>query len=244
MSIEESFQGNQKDERLVEIHQRLETLEEQVKKINTLEVYTKRLVKVEEHLELLHFKEKANKEESISKIKSSDTFNKAEFVKDFGNVVLDKVKQIIHKEMESFQNRFLELHNRISKLENQVALLEKQNREHLSAIQSLQQKKNKDEKTGKENLREGQPIIFQEIHIDKLFMDKYEQTNNMGQLGIKELSGHLTIGASYDKGVIPHELAEQWKEEMNHLNEIKKDELKPKLSKKNDNESSSKADSD
>ncbi len=58
MPIKESFQENQKDERLVEIHQRLETLEEQVKKINTFEVYTKRLVKVEEHLGLLHFKEK------------------------------------------------------------------------------------------------------------------------------------------------------------------------------------------
>ncbi len=237
MPIKESFQGDQKDERLVEIHQRLEVLEEQVKKINTLE----------EHLELLNFKEKVNKEESISKIKSSDTFNKAEFVKGFGNVVLDKVKQIIHREMEPFQNRFMELHNRISKLENQVALLEKQNKEHLMAIQSLQEKKNKQEETAKENPREGQPIIFQEIHVDKLFMDKYEQTNNMGQLGIKELSGHLTIGASYDKGVIPHELAEEWKEEINSLHDIKKGEFEHKSSEKseeNDNQISIKADID
>ena len=57
-------------------------------------------------------------------------------------------------------------------------------------------------------------------------MDKYEQTNNLGQLGIKELSGHLNIGATYDKGVIPNELVEEWKKEMNSLNQMKENELK------------------
>jgi DNA repair exonuclease SbcCD ATPase subunit len=234
MPIKGFFQGDQKDERLVEIHQKLEALEEQMKKINTLE----------EHLESLNGKEKVNKEKSISKITSPDTFNKVEFVKGFGNIVLDKVKQIIHKERESFQNRFTELHNRISKLENQIALLQKQNKEHVITIQSLQQQKNKHEETGDENPHEGQPIIFQEIHVDKLFMDKYEQITNMGQLDVKELSGQVTIGASYDKGVIPSELAEEWKEQMSQLNQIKQDAFQSKLGKKIDNEGSNKADSD
>ena len=56
MPIKEFFQGNPKDEWLVEIHQRLEALERQVKKINTFEVYMKRIIKVEEHLGLLHLR--------------------------------------------------------------------------------------------------------------------------------------------------------------------------------------------
>ncbi|WP_142406516.1 hypothetical protein [Heyndrickxia sporothermodurans] len=34
-----------------------------------------------------------------------------------------------------------------------------------------------------------QPIIIQKVNVEKILLDKYEQTNNFGQLGIKELSG-------------------------------------------------------
>ena len=57
-------------------------------------------------------------------------------------------------------------------------------------------------------------------------MDKYEQTNNMGQLGIKELSGHLKLAQPMIKGVIPNELVEEWKKEMNSLNQMKENQLK------------------
>ena len=221
MPIKKFFQGNQKD-----VQQRLEQLENQMKKINTLEVYMKRFVKVEEHLGLLNFREKINKKEATNRTKTADNYDKAVFIKDVENQVLSKVKQMVQMEMEPIQNLLMEFHSQISKMENQIAALEKQNKEYLIEIQDLQQKKFSHEETVKEDPQQGQPIIFQEIHVEKLFMDKYEQTNNMGQLGIKELSGNLTIGASYEKGVIPNDLAEEWKEEMNHLNQIKKDEFK------------------
>jgi hypothetical protein len=104
-------------------------------------------------------------------------------------------------------------------------LLKKQYQEQLLTVQNLWAKKNKQDDVEKENHHEGQPIIFQEIHVDKLFMDKYEQTNNLGQVGINELSGHFTIGAAYDKGVIPHELVEEWKAGMNSLNQMKEHEF-------------------
>ena len=50
-----------------------------------------------------------------------------------------------------------------------------------------------------EDLTMGQEQIFKTLYIDKLYLDKYEQNNNFAQLGIKELSGALNIGATYGK---------------------------------------------
>lgn len=221
MPIKKFSQGNQKD-----LLQRIEQLEHQIKKINTFEVYMKRFVKIEEQLGLLNFREKVNKKETANRTKAYEGYDKAVFTKDVENQVLGKVKQMVQMEMEPIQNLLMEFHNRMSKMENQIAALEKQNKEYLIEIQRLQQKKILQEDTVKEDPQQGQPIIFQEIHVEKLFMDKYEQTNNMGQLGIKDLSGNLTIGASYEKGIIPNDLAEEWKEEMKKLNQIKKDKHK------------------
>lgn len=225
MPINNFFQGNQRDEQLMKIHQRLEALERQIKKINTLEVYMSRIIKVEERLGLLHLREKVNKEESKNKTQITYRDEK-EFIRDFENQVMDKVKHMIQSEMASIHNMLMEFDNRISKLEDQITSLEKQSSEKIRVIQDILQKKNIQEEAAKVNPQEGQPIIFQEIHVDKLFMDKYEQTNNLGQLGIKELSGHLNIGATYDKGVIPHELVEEWKKEMDSLHQMKEDQKK------------------
>ena len=216
MPKNEFFQENPKDKWLVEIHQRLEVLERQFKQINAFELYMKRIIKVEERLGLLNSRAKVGNEES-------DRSNQGDLIKDFEEQVLVKARQLIQMEREPIQNMFVEFQNRIVKLENQISSLEKKSTENIKANQNL---KNKQEEAPKENPHEGQPIIFQEIHIDKLFMDKYEQTNNLGQLGIKELSGHLNIGATYDKGVIPNELVEEWKKEMNSLNQMKENQLK------------------
>ena len=215
--------GVPNEEQVAEIQRRIETLEKQVKKINTLEVYMQRFIKVEERLGLLNLKEKLNKVEPIKK--PVDEVNRKS-ISDIEDQVLSKVQEMIKIEMEPFQNMLTELHNRISRVENRIIALERKSKENIIAIQQLQKEKNKHPEFAKEEMhQEGQPIIFQEIHVEKLFMDKYEQTNNLGHLGVKELSGHLTIGATYDKGVIPNELVEEWKEEMNSLNQIKADEL-------------------
>ncbi|OZI12231.1 hypothetical protein CEW92_07060 [Bacillaceae bacterium SAS-127] len=65
-------------------------------------------------------------------------------------------------------------------------------------------------------------IIYQEFNIDKLYLDKYELTNNLGQLGIKDLHGTLHIGASH--GNIPHSepMTDKQKEQLEKLKQDKK----------------------
>lgn len=47
------------------------------------------------------------------------------------------------------------------------------------------------------------PIIIEKINIEKIIVDKYELNNNFGQLGIKELTGKLNIGATYGSEYTP-----------------------------------------
>lgn len=203
MPNREFFQDNPNDELLMEIEQRLKALERQVKKIHELDTYLKRIIKVEERL--FHLQE----------------IHKGDIIKDMERHVVTEVKQLMDQEIRPIQHMFKEFYNKTLQLEKQVASLEKKTTEDLVAIQDLLDKKIQSEAEKKIHPHEGQPIIFQEIHIDKFFMDKYEQTNNLGQLGIKELSGHLNIGATYDKGVIPNELVEEWKKEMHSLQQMK-----------------------
>ena len=65
--------------------------------------------------------------------------------------------------------------------------------------------------------------IFKTLYIDKLYLEKYEQNNNFAQLGIKNLSGALNIGATYGKEAIPKEITEQVKEEMTKMKEMKEE---------------------
>lgn len=62
-------------------------------------------------------------------------------------------------------------------------------------------KKVADSAGAKPQKEQATPIIIQQMHVEKFLVDKYEMTNNLGQLGIKELSGHLNIGATYGAGV-------------------------------------------
>lgn len=59
-----------------------------------------------------------------------------------------------------------------------------------------------------------QDLIFKTLYIDKLYLDKYEQNNNFAQLGIKNLSGVLNIGATYGSDAVPKEITEQVKEDI------------------------------
>ncbi|GGE32303.1 hypothetical protein GCM10011391_08710 [Pullulanibacillus camelliae] len=41
------------------------------------------------------------------------------------------------------------------------------------------------------------PTIIEHIHVDKVVVEHYKQSNNFGALGIKSLEGRLNIGANY-----------------------------------------------
>jgi hypothetical protein len=61
------------------------------------------------------------------------------------------------------------------------------------------------------------------IMIDKLYIDKYEQNNNFAQIGIRELSGALNIGATYGKDVIPKKITEEAKVEIEKMKAAKEE---------------------
>jgi hypothetical protein len=65
--------------------------------------------------------------------------------------------------------------------------------------------------------------IFKTLYIDKLYLEKYEQNHNFAQLGIKNLSGALNIGATYGKDAIPQEITEKVKEDMVNMKAMKEE---------------------
>jgi hypothetical protein len=90
----------------------------------------------------------------------------------------------IHDKQSS--QKVLELEKRISVLENEV----KKNKDDLLRELNLLDSKND---------KDAQPVIkIEHLKIDKIMIDKLDYANNFGQLGIKELSGKLNIGSSYD----------------------------------------------
>ncbi|WP_160725283.1 hypothetical protein [Bacillus sp. USDA818B3_A] len=88
------------------------------------------------------------------------------------------------------------------------------------------------------------PSNYKTLYIDKLYLEKYEQNNNFAQIGIRELSGALNIGATYGKDVIPKKITEQVKADMEGLKAVKEEMEKQQMStdesdKPQTNESSS-----
>ena len=59
--------------------------------------------------------------------------------------------------------------------------------------------------------------------LDKFFLDKYEQNNNIGQVRIEELGGTLNIGATYGSGAIPKDFTAQIQKDMEELKNAKSD---------------------
>ncbi|KMY53393.1 hypothetical protein AC623_04835 [Bacillus sp. FJAT-27231] len=92
--------------------------------------------------------------------------------------------QLLIQQLEQSQQKLAELETvQIPHLQNQIKQLE-------DKITFLQ-------KHGMPNTPASHPIVFQEFSIEQVFLDKYEQTTNLGQLGIKEVTGKLHIGNAY-----------------------------------------------
>ncbi|MEH7748038.1 hypothetical protein V7659_23920 [Neobacillus drentensis] len=73
------------------------------------------------------------------------------------------------------------------------------------------------EKKESEEIQQNQNPIIKTLYIDKFYLDKYEQHNNIGQIGIHSLSGALNIGATYGKDVIPSRITEEVQEEIEKI---------------------------
>jgi hypothetical protein len=93
------------------------------------------------------------------------------------------------------------------KNDSEIHLIQKKLQDLEKQLYTLYEVENKEDKNTLQP-----PIIVEKIHIDRLHVDKFELSNNFGQLGIKELKGKLNIGANYGVGD-PFPLEEEEKEE-------------------------------
>ena len=222
MSIKNLFQVNQKDENFNEIQKKIADLESQVKRINTIEVQLQQFAKLEKQLGLLNLKNSLGKDAVDSKKQHQRSTHTNLDQNLFEKKIRVEMKDMFRAEMTILHQKIGELYGRIDFLEKQITSLEKKIEEKDMESHICDNEEDKNDEQA--NFTKGQPIIFQEIKVDKLFVDKYEQTNNLGQVGIKELSGHLNIGATYDKGVIPNDLVDEWKQEMSKISKERKEE--------------------
>lgn len=125
------------------------------------------------------------------------------------------VKEAIKRELIPLQHSMEGLSKRISTLEKQVSFYEKWLGDFLSMYDQQIEKKRTKEKTKRD---QETPDIYQDIKVT-LFVDKYEQVNNLGNLGIKDLSGQLNIGTTYENSSNPSQDLSQWTEKADQFNQ-------------------------
>ncbi|WP_409272700.1 hypothetical protein V1499_22360 [Neobacillus sp. SCS-31] len=140
------------------------------------------------------------------------------------------IQKTVNAEMAPIYQMLNQFARHISKLENRVSDLEKMYTES----GAIHERYLEDSACGgKGNSGGVPPVIFQEIKVDKLFIEKFDQANNLGTIGIKELSGHLNIGTTYEKAGL-EEAGAEMKGEYEELKEKykqKMDEMKGKGNK-------------
>lgn len=75
---------------------------------------------------------------------------------------------------------------KISELERKISVLEN----NLKATKAV---------TNEPPQNECQPMVkIEHLQVDKIIIERLDYANNFGQLGIRELSGKLNIGTSYE----------------------------------------------
>lgn len=128
-------------------------------------------------------------------------------------------------EEEEIQSFHSSIHMRVLALEQNFLLVNEVQAGLLKQVNDLIEKctQSVQNKGEPEDLALEQEPIFKTLYIDKLYLDKYEQNNNFAQLGIKELSGALNIGATYGRDVIPKEVTEQVKEDIAKMKAVKEE---------------------
>ncbi|RDU37352.1 hypothetical protein DRW41_05765 [Neobacillus piezotolerans] len=143
-------------------------------------------------------------------LKKSEQERKLEGTDHLERKIFLYIQKTVNAEMAPIYQLLNQFARTISKLENRVSDLEKQYGE-ISGIWASQPE------TPKENGNSSiPPVIFQEIKVEKLFIEKFDQANNLGTIGIKELSGHLNIGTTYEKAGLG-ETSEESKGEFEEL---------------------------
>ncbi len=177
-----------KNKEQVNVYQRLDIMEKQLKKLSMLDEYVKQILEMEKRLSQL---------------------NKLDKTKGLEKRLVPLLEETVKSEFAPVQYAYQELYKRIISLEKKMSALETWADDTTAEMDSRNEEVRGDDHS--------QPILFQEITVDKLFVDKYEQVNNVGSLGVKELSGQMNIGATFENSSNPNEeisgeAKEKWQE--------------------------------
>jgi len=79
------------------------------------------------------------------------------------------------------------------RLDNRLKQIERS----LEEMKTIKEKEMEQPKDGEAEFSRPSPIIIEYLNVEKIEVDRYEQSNNFGALGIKSLEGKLNIGANY-----------------------------------------------
>lgn len=97
---------------------------------------------------------------------------------------------------KTFTEKISELEKKISHLEFQINMVKETVRE------TVKESDKKEFKNSGEPPKEKQPSIkIEHLQVDKIIIQKIDYANNFGQLGIRDLSGKLNIGTSYEGNI-------------------------------------------
>jgi predicted RNase H-like nuclease (RuvC/YqgF family) len=197
--------GKDGGDRLARLESRIESLEAETLKFRTCDVHVRRFLTIEKELGSL-----------IALKKKFSARTPAPDIKHIPDTALEKkqIEKMIEKTMDRYYHIIDNLQLRLHDSESAISRLEKENsdlKREISSLHSLLPNSTKEqhrpESPSSNDSKCPPPVIFQEFHIDRLIVDKYELTNNINQLGVKELSGQMNIGATYGGGIAPQDLA-------------------------------------
>ncbi|WP_421385182.1 hypothetical protein ACOJQI_10580 [Bacillus salacetis] len=215
MPIKGIFAGNDKHD---DVQERILKLEKEVKRINSLDVAMKRFLSMEGKLRTVMQGGSLPKPKPVKPDPGWDReVLQTDILMQVRILINDELNQQFkkwdnhQKQLKSLQDEMIDLRNAVTTQKNQIEAVMEQ-------VQSL--------KNQAANTKEGkdQQVVYQDITIERMMIDKYEMNNNIPQLGVKELSGFLNIGATYGRGVIPDDLAEDFKKGMEGFKKEKQSE--------------------
>ncbi|MCR2822400.1 hypothetical protein [Lederbergia panacisoli] len=223
MPIKGLFSQKQNNENILE---KIAELEKKQARLNALEVHIKRLLKLEEEITPLLKGGNLEKKDKPPPRISEKKAEPREKDKNRFRGEASLMETAIIKKITPFLKAVDRMDKQIRELEKNVVLIHQSQSELTIRLEAMEENFSRfqEENTKPtEKKPQEQAMVIKEIHIDKFYLDKYEQNNNFAQLGIKDLSGALNIGATYGREVLPKELSDQLKEDMKEFKGMKKE---------------------
>lgn len=183
-------------------------------KTNTLDVHMRQFAKFENELrsEAYTSKYSNNKSKETRKSAEKNALTR-ETLSAMENHIYSQVSDYVKQTTSPIQKKMNSLEERLSVMENNVLKMSDLIEKNLQ--QTMQLKSEMERIKAGLSPREEKPVVIRELKVDRIMLDKYEQNNNFGNLGIKNISGQLNIGATYGKSALPSgitdELIDDWK---------------------------------